>query len=231
MDIQGMLSGLTKAIAAMKLPRKVQLAIAFVLLAAGVAGLLWAFLPPPQEEIVLQLQEIRVPLPDSDQFALLNQAYDIVISLPTVLRQGGKAAISFSLIKSDTPINVSTQDDGMYNHFLVTVELKPELANADLTPAGVMKTSLLEGQEVSMQWSVQTESREDTSGIFWVHFNFITDDESTPDYRTAVLARSVEIPTQTLMGLSTRWVAAASSVFLVMALFLGLPNLAVSKEE
>lgn len=226
-----MLSGLTKAIAPMKLTPKIQLAIAFVLLAAGVAGLLWAFLPPAQEEIVLPLQEIRVPLPDSDQFALLTQAYDIVISLPTVLRQGGKADISFSLVKSDTPINISAQDDGMYNHFLVTVELKPELTNANLTPPGLMKTSLLEGQELSMEWSLQTESREDTGGTFWVHFNFITDDESSPDYRTAVLARTVEIPTQTLMGLSTRWVAAISSVFLVISFFLGLPNLTVHKEE
>jgi hypothetical protein len=226
-----MLSGLTQALAAMKLPRKVQLAMAFLLLIVGVAGLLWAFLPPAQEEIVLPLQEIRVPLPDSDQYALLTQAYDIIISLPTVLRQGGKAAISFSLVKSDTPINISAQDDDMYNHFLVTVELKPEFSNANLTPPGLMKTSLLEGQELSMAWSLQTESREDTSGIFWVHFNFITDDESSPDYRTAVLARTVEIPTQTLMGLSTRWVASISSVFLVISFFLGLPNLSLSTEE
>lgn len=215
----------------MKLPRKVQLAIAFLLLVVGVAGLLWSFLPPAQEKIVLPLQEIRVPLPDSDQFALLTQAYDMVIRFPTALRMGGKASLTFTLEKSDTPINMTAQDDGMYNHFLVTVELKPDLVNVDLTPAGIMKTSLLEGQELSMKWSVQTETREDTSGIFWVHFNFITDDESTPDYRTAVLARSLEIPTQTLLGLSTRWVGAVSSVFLVVSLFLGLPNLSASKEE
>ncbi len=215
----------------MKLPPKVQLTIAILLLGVGIAGLLWAFLPPPQEKIVLPLQEIRVPLPDSDQNALLNQAYDIVINLPTALRMGGTSSLTFSLKKSDTPITISAMDVDMYDHYLVTVELKPEFSHANLTPPGVMKTSLLAGQELSMQWNLQTETREDTSGTFWVHFNFITDDETSPHYRTAVLARFVEIPTQTLIGLSTRWVAAVSSVFLVISLFLGLPNLAVSKEE
>lgn len=215
----------------MKLPPKLQLAIAILLLGVGVAGLLWAFLPPAQEKIVLPLQEIRVPLSEGDQYALLTQAYDMVISFPTALRMGGKSSLTFSLEKSDAPINITTQDEEMYDHYLVTVELKPELTNAGLTPPGIMKTSLLEGQELSMEWMVQTETREDASGVFWVHFNFITDDESSPDYRTAVLARPFIIPTQTLLGLSTRWVAAISSVFLVISLFLGLPNLTVSKEE
>ncbi|MCD4754040.1 MAG: hypothetical protein K8R40_13300 [Anaerolineaceae bacterium] len=200
------------------------LAILFLIL--GIGGLLWSFLPPSQDTIALPLQEVRLKIDGTDNYATLMTPYMMYITLPNSLKFGGDASFSFSLNNNpDTPLLLNQSDVNLYDHFNIFIELRPDFENMYIEPAGTMSTPFIEGQDISMTWKISNRTRQNQEGVFWVYFSFYPIDLEQETQRTAILAKQINIETQSIIGLNTNWTAVLSASILTASLFLGWPGL------
>lgn len=207
-----------------------QTLIAVLLFIVGIAGFLWVFLPPVPDAITLQLQEIRVPV-GTETYALLQDSYQIVIENPKAAKAGKQFGYTFELQQSEIPINVTFQDVDLYKYYQLNLRLEPAFENTTINPPGSMITSLLPDQEPSMVWKMEPTGVDPIQGIFWVYLDFIPLEEGIEPSSTALLARKVEIPVQTILGLDTDTVTIISTMFTVAAIFFGLPQFTSFKGE
>ena len=205
-------------------------ATALFLLGLGIVGFLWVFLPTPTETIQLDLQEIRVPL-EEGQSALLQESYQIKITAPRLIKAGKIFGYSFALIPDNQIVNVTAQDVDIYTQYQVNLVLLPDFENAMINPPGSMTTALSSSQEPAMLWKMEATGSEPVTGIFWVYLDFIPLEPTVDSFSTAVLARSVDIPVQSMLGLNTNAVAILSTASLLIALFLGTPQLRFFRKD
>ena len=203
---------------------------AILLFILGIAGFLWVLIPIEKEIVALELQEIRVPLSE-DRHAMLEQAYQIQIETRTQAKAGQQIDYLFRLVKSEKTLTITEADSNIFDDYQINVELRPDFENTYMNPPGSMTTALLEGQTLNMSWKLEPDGTADIEGVFWVYFDFIPLKENLPESSTAILARSVNIPVQTLLSFSTRWVTIFSTAFVVAAIFFGVPQLPFFKGE
>ena len=200
------------------------LAILFLIL--GIGGLLWSFLPPSQNTIALPLQQVRLKIDGTDNYATLMAPYMMYITLPNSLKFGGDASFSFSLNHNpDTLVLLNQSDGNLYDHFNVIVELRPDFENMYIEPAGTMSTPLIEEQDISMTWKISNQTRHNQEGVFWVYFTFYPIESEQETQRTAILAKKITIETNSIIGLDTNWTAILSAAILTASIFLGWPGL------
>jgi len=210
-------------------PFQWQVPITLFLLGCAVAGFLWVFLASPTETVTLDLQEVRVPL-DEDQYALLQEPYQIKITSPRRVKAGKIFGYTFSLVPSIQPVNITAQDVNVYSFYQVNLILKPDFENVTINPPGSMTTALLPDQEPKMLWKMEAVGKEPVTGIFWAYLDFIPLEPESEAFSTAVLARREEIPVQSILGLNTNGVAILSTAFSIIAIFLGIPQLPVFRK-
>lgn len=201
-----------------------QTPVSIVLLVLGIAGFLWVFLPPANDTIILQMQEIRIPA-DDETYALLQDSYEMVIESPQTTKVGSQFGYSFELRKSDNPINVTFQDVDIYDYYQLNLSLEPMLENTTINPPGSVTTALLPGQKPAMIWKMEAIGKESITGIFWINIDFIPLNNEIEPSSTALLARKVDIPVQTVFGMATNTITFLATIFCVAAIFLGLPQL------
>lgn len=201
-------------------------AIAILFLFLGIGGLLWSFLPPSQSTIALPLQEVRLAIDETDNYAALMTPYMMHITLPNSLKFGGDASLSFSLNHNpDIPLLLNQSDVNVYDHFNVIVELRPDFDNLYLEPAGTMSTPFIEGQDISMTWKISNQTRQNQEGVLWVYLSFYSTNSEQEIQRTAILAKQINIKTKSIIGLNTNWTAILSAALLTASIFLGWPDL------
>ena len=203
---------------------------AILLLFLGIAGFLWALLPPSKDTVVLELQEIRVPL-DDGTYAMLQQPYQMQVAAPKSAKLGKQFDYTFKLKLSEQPINITAQDVDIYDYYQVNIELRPDFLNTTINPPGSMTTAMLEGQEPAMIWKMDPIGNDAIEGVFWVYVAFVPLVDEVEPSSSALLARNVNIPVQTILGLTTRWVAIIATALTVAAIFLGIPQLPFFKGE
>ncbi|MEE4194415.1 MAG: hypothetical protein V2J07_04380 [Anaerolineae bacterium] len=207
-----------------------QVPTAIIFLVLGITGLLWGLLPPASETVILQLQEIRIPLEDGT-FAMLQESYQMVIHTPPAVKAGQQFAYSFQLLHSDQPLNITFQDVNIFDYYQINLTLEPDFDQTTINPPGTVTTALQPGQEPVMQWKMEPVDRQPISGIFWVRVDFIPLEPDLEASSTALLARQVSIPVATIFGVSTRGIILISTILTVAAIFLGLPQLPLFKGD
>lgn len=199
--------------------------LAILFLTLGIGGLLWSFLPPSQDIIALPLQEVRLKIDDTDNYAVIMTPYMMYITLPNSLKFGGDASLSFSLNhSSDTPLLLNQTDVNLYDYFNVVVELRPDFEHLYVEPAGTMSTPFIEGQDISLTWNISNKTRQNQEGVLWVYLSFYPIDSGQEVNRTAILAKQINIETKSIIGLDTSWTAVLSAAILTASIFLGWPG-------
>ena len=204
--------------------------VALIFLPLGIIGFLWAFIPPTSETITLQLQEIRVPVGD-ETFALLQESYKIVIETPKTVKAGSQFGYTFELQQSDLPVNITDQDVDINEYYQLNLMLEPAFENTTINPPGSVATAILPGQEPAMIWKMEPTDKETITGIFWATVDFVPIKDGVEPSSTALLARKLNIPVQTILGMNTDTITIFATVFCVTAIFLGLPQLPFFKGE
>lgn len=207
-----------------------QVFLALLLLTLGIAGFLWALVPPAQNTVVLDLQEIRVPV-NGENYAMLQEPYQMQITAPKHARLGQQFGFSFKISQSNQPLNITSQDVNIFEYYQVNLQLRPAFENTTINPPGSMTTALLPGQEPAMVWKMEPIQKEDINGTFWVYLDFIPQQDGLEETSTALLARNISIPVQTVFGLDTRWITILSTALTVGSVFLGIPQLSYFKGE
>lgn len=207
-----------------------QIPLALLLLAIGIAGFLWALHPASTETVILDLQEIRMPL-ENGQYAMLQQAYQMQIEAPTQAKAGKLFNYSFQLLRSENALNVTLEDVDIFDTYQLNLTLQPDFNNTLINPPGSMTTALLPEQEPIMLWKMEPVGKATIDGIFWIYLDFVPLTDDLPASSTALLARNVEIPVQTIFGFSTNWIAVISAAMVISAIFLGLPQLPPFRKE
>lgn len=203
--------------------------IALLLFTLGITGIVWSFTPPRYETITLPLQEIEITVPssskDTENYAALLTPYEMTLKLPRRLKTGNETKISFSFSPSPNMAASTQANENLYLYYNMVIELRPEFDTLQITPPGSMSTAVLEGSNTAMQWTLITETSMVNEGLFWVYLNFYPLDSSMEIQRTAVLAKPITLISESPFGLSTRWVAVVSSVFLTLSFFFGWPTI------
>jgi hypothetical protein len=180
--------------------------------------------------VILDLQEIRVPLGD-DSFAMLQQPYRMEINIPREAKAGQPFNFQFHLEQSDQPLNITYQDGNIFDYYQLNLSLRPDFQNAAINPSGTMTTALLPAQEPAMRWKMEPVGKEAIEGIFWVYLDFVPLQDDVPSTSTALLARNVSIPVTSFCGLNTRWMIIISTVLTIAAIFIGIPQIEFFKRE
>ena len=94
-----------------------QSVLAILFLVLGIGGLLWSLLPPSQDTIALPLQQVRLKIDGTDNYATLMAPYMTHITLPNSLKFGGDTSLSFSLnYNPDAPFPLNQSDGNLFDH-------------------------------------------------------------------------------------------------------------------
>jgi len=137
-------------------------AIALLLFALGITGIVWSFAPPRYETITLPLQEIEITIPSSSQdtedYAALLTPYEMTLRIPRRLKTGGETKLSYTFSPSPNTSPSVQAIENLYLYYNMVIELRPEFTTLQITPPGSMSTAVVEGGNITMQWKLKTET-------------------------------------------------------------------------
>ncbi|MBN2046566.1 MAG: hypothetical protein JW750_01885 [Anaerolineaceae bacterium] len=204
---------------------KIRKVIASGLLLAALYGLGWALLRPETEQVKLLLQPVLVDHAVDDgnsQTAALLDQYELQLSVPTSLKVGQRADLTFVLYPTGSAAaGLPAGAVDVYDNYRLLIELRPDLAaEITLDPAGSMQTGLLKGDQVEMAWTLRAEQAGAYEGVFWVVLHFYPLDENVEIGRYALLARAIEGEAAALLGLNQLWAGVIAAAAITFSIFL-----------
>jgi hypothetical protein len=200
----------------------------------------WSF---PRDTQVISIREIEIPLngdPSDDkadgvpatQPLLLDQRI-MVIETPKKIWKGGEDEVSFSLEVDPAATRLSPADPllrvehiennlaGLYN---IVVESRLEMTGVFLP---TFSTPMLEREDVEFNWIISSGQEVIRHGNLWVYLNIVPVNNLETrgnDLRIPILARKIQIPIITFLGMSVqtmRWFGSVGIFFVVGVLIFG----------
>ena len=167
--------------------RKIRLAFAIIFLVISIPFLIWGFWPPYRETRV-------VPLLPAVSMPTLPDAHSIQLEFAPTMRASDSQIIKLTLSADD---GASTGQD-FYAKYNVIAEARLDLPLADVRPADLVRTTLVEGGSATFYWEVRPLEEGPLRGTAWLYLQ-LTPKVGGEEARQPVSAQLVEIRSQSML--------------------------------
>ncbi len=164
-----------------------QLALAGLLLLVSIPLLVWGFWPPHRETRT-------VPLLPAVGMPNLPEAHSIQLEFAPAMRAGDSQIVKLTLSADD-----GASVDGFYNRYNVIAEARLEMPMADVRPADIVRTALVEGGSATFYWEVRPRAEGTLRGTAWLYLQ-LTPKAGGEAIRQPVSAQLAEIHSQSMLG-------------------------------
>lgn len=185
------------------------LILATVCLAVSLPLLVWGFFPPRRETVVLPL----LPAPGMPS---LPEARTIRLEFSPVMRAGDSQIVEL-ILSADG----AAADDRLYEEYNVIVEARLDLPFANVRPADVVSTALVEGGVATFYWDVNPHEAGELHGTVWLYLRLVPQ-AGGEETRQPVSAQLVKIRSKSMLGRTGSQARAAGVVGLIVGLALGI---------
>jgi len=196
--------------------RKPGLFMVSLIMVVSLSLLAWGFWPPHRETIIL-------PLLPADGMPSLPEKRMIHLTFSPVIRTGETQTVELDLVTEGETASAS-----LYQEYNVVSEARLELPFADVRPADLVSTALLEGGDATFYWEVHPLEVSDLQGTVWLYLRLIRKADGM-ETRKPVSAQVIEISSKSLVGWTGSEVRVAGSVGLLLGLSLGILVLGASR--
>jgi hypothetical protein len=196
--------------------RKLGVFMVSLIMVVSLSLLAWGFWPPHRETIIL-------PLLPADGTPSLPEKRMIHLTFSPVMRAGETQTVELDLVTEGETASAS-----LYQEYNVVLEARLELPFADVRPANLVSTALVEGGDATFYWEVNPRQVSDLQGTVWLYLRLIRK-AGGKETRKPVSAQLIEISSKSLLGWTGSEVRIAGSVGLLLGLALGVLLLGVSR--
>ena len=167
--------------------RNIWLILSLLFISISLPLMVWGFWPPRRETIILPL----LPAPGMPS---LPEARTIHLTFSPVMRAGDAQIVELNLSADG-----EAADNSLYEEYNVIVEARLELPFADVRPADVVSTALVEGGAATFYWEVNPREEEDLRGTVWLYLRLIPK-AGGEETRQPVSAQLIGIRSKSMMG-------------------------------
>jgi len=185
--------------------RTLWLVLAMVCLAVSLPLLVWGFWPPRRETVV-------VPLTIPAGMPSLPEGRMIRLTFSPVMRAGDSQTVNLDVMAEGD----SGDGDG-YTKYNVIAEARLDLPLADVRPAEVVSTALVEGGAAGFSWAVTPRETGLVRGTVWLYLRFVPKGGGE-ETRGPVSAQLVEVRSKSAWGRTGAEARAAGVVGLIVGL-------------
>ena len=196
--------------------RTLWLVLASVFLAISVPLLVWGFWPPRRATIV-------VPLVIPAGMPSLPETRTIHLTFSPVMRAGDAQIVELNLSADG-----EAEDASLYEEYNVIVEARLDLPFADVRPAEIVSTSLVEGGDATFYWEVSPRETGDLRGTVWLYLRLVPK-AGGEETRQPVSAQLIEISSKSVLGRTGSQARGIVVAGTVVGLLLGVPFLRIRR--
>lgn len=198
--------------------RTLWLGLASVFLAISLPLLVWGFWPPRRETVTL-------PLLPADGMPSLPEARTIHLMFSSVMRAGDAQIVELNLSADG-----EAEDNRLYEEYNVIVEARLDLPFADVRPADVVSTALVEGGAATFYWEVNPRDVGELRGTVWLYLRLVPK-AGGDETRQPVSAQLIGIRSKSVLGRTGSQARAAGVVGLIVGLALGILSIRRWRDE
>lgn len=192
----------------------IRLALALILLSVSLLFLLWGFCPPRRETVNLPLV-LPAGMPS------LPGARKIQLTFSPTMRAGDSQIVELNVTSEGDSTN-----SGVYNEYNINAEARLDLSLADVRPAELVSTALVEGGGATFYWDVNPREAGMLRGTVWLYLRFVPKADGK-EMRQPVSAQLLEVRSITLLGRSGTETRILGVIGSLLGLVLGILFLGV----
>ena len=173
-----------------------RLFLSLLFLSVSLPLLVWGFLPPRRETVVLPL----LPAPGMPS---LPEARTIRLEFSPVMRAGDSQIVELNLTADG-----EAADTSLYEEYRVIAEARLELPFANVRPADIVSTALGQGGAATFYWEVTPREQGVSRGTAWLYLRLVGSDPLAVRFRADGVAGAGDGGCRV-----AGWVVAGISVF------------------
>jgi hypothetical protein len=214
---------------------RIVLIVSILLLATGVALLIWGVLPSIRVSSSFSVPAQPMPLDLSggnQNGAVLDEGIILVnLVIPDRVRLGQTQELSLrmtlqgpgSIQPGDARENpqamVISETGGSLTGYNLVAEARMDSALQGTTPSGSVKQPINPGRPIEFQWSFTPRQPGDSENRLWIYLDFVDGASGTND-QVALLAHPFIIHCQSLFGFETAYVLGMGGFLIFISLLL-----------
>ena len=214
---------------------RIVLAVSILLLATGVALLIWGVLPPSSVSSSFRVPAQPMPLDlsgENQEGTVLDEGIILVnLVIPDRVRLGqtqelwlrmtlqGPGSVQPGDARENPQAIVISETGGSLTGYNLVAEARMDTVLPETTPSGSVKQPINPGRPIEFQWAFTPRQPGDSENRLWIYLDFV-DGASGLNDQVALLAHPFTIHCQSLLGFETAYVLGMGGFLVFISLLL-----------